>query len=194
MPIDEVMPNDEILLANAAEGREPGLAVFYERYAERVYRYALMMSGSVTVAQDVTQELFVHVLENARGYDRGRSPNSMAWLYGIARNKLRQALRRRLELTGTDTDGSPSSDSPERAYRWSALIADTAKAVRLLPVEQREVLILCGLQEVDYATAAHVLDVPVGTVRSRLSRARSRLRRVLEQNDTSLEEFSYEAR
>ena len=118
----------------------------------------------------------------------------MAWLYGIARNKLRQALRRRLELTGTDTDGSPSSDSPERAYRWSALIADTAKAVRLLPVEQREVLILCGLQEVDYVTAADALNVPVGTVRSRLSRARSRLRRVLEENDTSLEEFSYEAR
>lgn len=187
------MPDDETLLANAANGLEPGLAAFYERYAERIYRYALMMSGSVVVAQDVTQELFVYVLENARAYDRRRSRNSVAWLYGIARNKLRRAQKSR-EATGSVADQALSSDSPERAYQWSALIAETARAVSDLPEEQREVLVMCGLQEVDYTTAAEVLEVPVGTVRSRLSRARARLRLVLDESETSVEEFSYEAR
>ena len=187
------MPNDETLLANAANGLEPGLAAFYERYAERLYRYALMMSGSVMVAQDVTQEIFVYVLENAGAYDGRRSRSSMAWLYGIARNKLRRAKRSR-ELTGNTADETLSPDSPERAYQWSALITETARAIGGLPEEQREVLVMCGLQEIDYATAAEVLEVPVGTVRSRLSRARARLRAVLEGSETSLEEFSYEAR
>lgn len=187
------MPNDAMLLANAAIGREPGMGLFYERHAERIYRYALMMSGSVAVAEDVTQAVFVHVMENAEVYDRARSRNSVAWLYGIARNKLRSAQRSR-EFTGTAAETPLSPDSPERAYRWSALVADTAKAARSLPVEQREVLVICGLQEVDYATAAEILKVPVGTVRSRLSRARARLRAVLDDSETSLEEFSYEAR
>ena len=169
------------------------MGLFYERHAARIYRYALMMSGSVSVAEDVTQALFVHVMENAAAYDRGRSRSSVAWLYGIARNKLRSAQRSR-EVTGTAVETPLAPDSPERAYRWSTLIADTAKAVRTLPVEQREVLVMCGLQEVDYATVAEILNVPVGTVRSRLSRARSRLRAVLDDNETSLEEFSYEAR
>ena len=190
---DETMPDDETLLANAANGLEPGLAAFYERHAERIHRYALMMSGSVVVAQDVTQELFVYVLENARAYDRRRSRSSVAWLYGIARNKLRRVQRLR-ESTGAAVDQALSPDSPERAYQWSALIAETASAVGRLPEEQREVLIMCGLQEVDYATAADVLNVPVGTVRSRLSRARARLRTVLDDSETTLEEFSYEAR
>lgn len=187
------MPNDETLLANAAKGLEPGFAAFYERYAETIHRYALMMSGSVMVAQDVTQDVFVYALENARAYDGRRSRNSMAWLYGIARNKLRRARRSR-ELTGSAADEALSPDSPERAYRWSALIAETARAIGGLPEEQREVLVMCGLQEVDYATAAEALAVPVGTVRSRLSRARARLRAVLDGSQTPLEEFSYEAR
>ena len=193
MLIDDTMPDDETLLANAADGLEPGLAAFYERYAERVYRYALMMSGSVVVAQDVTQELFVYVLENAHAYDRRRARTSVAWLYGIARNKLRRVQRLR-ESAGGAVDQTLAPDSPERAYQWSALIAETAGAVARLPAEQREVLIMCGLQEVDYATAADVLEVPVGTVRSRLSRARATLRAVLDDSETSLEEFSYEVR
>ena len=187
------MPNDETLLVNAANGVEPGLAAFYDRYAERIYRYALMMSGSVAVAQDVTQELFVYVLENARAYDRRRSRSSAAWLYGITRNKLRRVQKPR-ESTAGAADEVLAPDSPERAYQWSALIAETSRAIGRLPEEQREVMILCGLQEVDYATAAAIIGVPVGTVRSRLSRARARLRTVLDGSEASLEEFSYEVR
>ncbi len=186
------MPSDEELLANLANKRKPGFTVLYKRYSDLIYRYALMVSGSASVAEEATQETFVHVIENATAFDPSRSSTARGWLYGLARNKVRAANRYQGRVAPL-ADNRSDKDSPDRVVVWSQVADETAAAILRLPLQQREVLVLCGLQEFDYATAATLLELPVGTVRSRLSRARHALRRALGDTGYTLEDLKYEA-
>ncbi|MCH9694677.1 MAG: RNA polymerase sigma factor [Gammaproteobacteria bacterium] len=184
--------SDADLLANMLNKRDPGFAELYDRYGDSIYRYALMMLGSVTGAEEVTQETFVHVIENADRFDPARSNTSLGWLYGIARNRIR-ILRLYNSRLAPMIDAQSNKESPDRLLGWSKVAEETANAILCLPTEQREVMVLCGLQEIDYATAADILDLPIGTVRSRLSRARTSLRGSLSNIGYSLEDLKHEA-
>lgn len=186
------MVSDADLLANMLSKRSPGFTELYDRYGDSIYRFSLMMSGSVTGAEEVTQETFVHVIENADRFDPARSNTALGWLYGIARNKIR-ALRVYNSRLAPMIDAQSNKESPDRLFGWSKVAEKTAQAIFCLPTEQREVMVLCGLQEIDYATAAGILDLPIGTVRSRLSRARKSLRRNLSDVGYSLEDLKHEA-
>lgn len=186
------MVSDADLLANMLSKRSPGFTELYTRYGDSIYRFALMMSGSVTSAEEVTQETFVHVIENADRFDSARSNTALGWLYGIARNKIR-TMRVYSSRLAPMIDAQSNKESPDRLFGWSKVVEETANAILCLPTEQREVMVLCGLQEIDYATAAGILALPIGTVRSRLSRARESLRRELSDIGYSLEDLKHEA-
>jgi RNA polymerase sigma-70 factor, ECF subfamily len=178
LPPDSV--SDDLLLARLAAGDEAAFTALFRRHQDDVYRVALLMTGSPASAEDVTQDVFLAVMSDAGRYESGRS-SVKAWLCGIARNHA----RRRLERDGRNVPLLEDADGPAGA---AAVQPDPVgeltnrervdalhRAILNLPLRYREVVVLCDLEEISYADAAVALDCAVGTVRSRLHRARALL-------------------
>ena len=179
-PQTDRVPDDE-LLTRVAAGDAPAFTELFRRRQPEVFRFAVHMTGSVATSEDVVQEVFLAVMRDAARYERGRATVA-AWLCGIARNCVRQRLDRDRRLTTVDfgDDRAPGPDDAApldpltdllRAERIDLL----RRAVQTLPVAYREAVVLCDLQEMPYRDAAEVIGCPVGTVRSRLHRARAML-------------------
>jgi len=172
--------SDDTLLARIAAGRPEALTELFRRRHADIYRFALHMSGTPALADDVTQDVFLIVMRDAPRYEAGRS-SVTAWLRGIARNCVRQRLDHdsRLEsLPATsEDDGALPVVQPDPLGEMSRVerIAMLRRAVLALPVRYREVVVLCDLEELTYADAADALECAIGTVRSRLHRARAML-------------------
>ncbi|MEO5925868.1 MAG: sigma-70 family RNA polymerase sigma factor [Bryobacteraceae bacterium] len=164
------------MLAHALRGREEHFTELYQRRQGGVYRFALQMSGSTALAEDVTQETFLTLLQRGSRYDAARG-SVAAFLYGIARNLVmrRQERERRYE---PEEDSTADCDLLDDLTK-SESIERVRQAVLSLPPVYREAVVLCDLQETSYEEAAAVLECPVGTVRSRLNRARGMLARKL---------------
>jgi RNA polymerase sigma-70 factor, ECF subfamily len=180
--------SDDELLALLRNGDEQAFAALYRRRQGSIYRFAMHMSGSTTVAEDITQEVFLALLRQECGYDRERGTLA-GYLYGIARKLILRNMER------GRADVPLESDTDEAAPRELAVIDDPLagltrheaiealrKAVQALPRRYREVVVLCDLEELDYADAAVALGCPIGTVRSRMHRARALLLEKLNQD------------
>jgi RNA polymerase sigma-70 factor (ECF subfamily) len=162
-------------------GDEGALAALYRRLQGGVYRFALQMSGSPPLAEDVTQEVFLALMRDGTTYDPARGP--LNWfLLGIARNLMRQRLRRERFYAAPDDPGRrpvvrelQTVNNPLDELSRTEMIEVLRRAVLSLPPRYREVVVLCELQELSYAEAASVLGCAIGTVRSRLHRARALL-------------------
>lgn len=170
---------DDELLIRIHSGDEDAFVSLYRRRQAAIFRFALHMSGSESVAEDITQEVFLHLLRGW-GYDPSRGAVS-AYLFGIARKLiLRHIERSRLDVTldsGSEVDAAVLTGGEDPALdltRREGLEA-LRRAVLALPRRYREVVVLCDLQEMDYSVAAAALGCPIGTVRSRLHRARALL-------------------
>ena len=173
--------SDGDLLRLLSGGDEKAFIEFYRRHQGVVYRFALQMSGKTEIAEEVTQDVFVVVMKLAKRYDSERG-SVAAFLYGIARNFVLRALEReRPYITVLD---DPAGDFAGRVAGEQDIFGDLAhrerletlrRAVLALPPAYREVVVLCDLHERDYAEAAGVLGCAIGTVRSRLHRARALL-------------------
>jgi RNA polymerase sigma-70 factor (ECF subfamily) len=172
--------SDSDLLARAVDGDEESFTSLYRRRQGAVYRFALQMSGRRSVAEEVTQEVFLAVIREAGRFDARRGA-VLSYLYGIARNHVLRCLER-------DRPYVPIEDEQESDMaKWTAAedtlgdltrgetIESVRRAVLALPTALREVVVLCDLHEMSYADAALALDCAVGTVRSRLHRARGML-------------------
>jgi RNA polymerase sigma-70 factor, ECF subfamily len=174
--IDAEQAGDEDLVAAIAEGDRVAFAVLFRRTQGAVYRFALHMTGSSATADDVTQEVFLAVMRDAARYERGRA-SVAAWLCGIARNYARRKRAIDGLLTPLDDGIQDSRGGPDpfaelaRTQRIEAV----RRAVLRLPFKYREVVVLCDLQEMNYADAAAALKCAVGTIRSRLHRGRTLL-------------------
>ena len=177
-PLDQV--SDAALMAGIAAGDKHAFTALFRRRRDDVYRVALLMTGRAAVAEDIAQDVFLGLMRDAVRYDPGRSTVT-AWLCGIARNHA----RRRLEYDGrvvpfADGDESGGEEpsvhpDPLGAIAAAQHVEALRRAILKLPVRYREVVVLCDLQELSYADAAIALDCAVGTVRSRLHRARALL-------------------
>lgn len=170
------------LLSRLRKGEEEAFVALYRRHKDAVYRYALLRTGSPAQAADVTQETFLHLMTHAGQYDPSRG-SVAAWLCGVARNLARRETGTREEATDPDEF---SGDAPAAAALVDAncpaqrlLANETAEQVRAalaaVAPHYRDVLILCELSELSYAEVAQVCGIDIGTVRSRLSRARGQL-------------------
>lgn len=177
----ELERSDAELLERVVAGDEEAFVVLYHRWRPGLFRFALGMTGCSAIADDVVQETFMIVMREAGRYDALRGAVG-AYLRGITRHLVHRNLRRRSRFVALpDADeplGLPQADGaadPLDALRQ----ADDARRVhaallRIAP-RLREVVVLCELQDLSYAEAAETLRVPIGTVRSRLFRAREAL-------------------
>src|SRR5580704_7698545 len=179
---------DDELLFRLRNGDEQAFAALYRRRQAAIYRFALHMSGSQTVAEDIAQEVFLALLREECGYDRERGTLS-GYLFGIARKLvLRHRERGRSDVPlESETDESSTRelaivDDPLAGLTRHETIESLRRAVQGLPRRYREVVVLCDLEEVDYAEAAVILGCPIGTVRSRMHRARALLLEKLNQD------------
>jgi RNA polymerase sigma-70 factor, ECF subfamily len=168
---------DPQLVRRMTGGDEEAFVTLYRRRQGGIYRFALQMSGSAAVAEEVTQEVFLTLLRDAAQYDVERG-SVAAYLYGIARNHVLRHLERDRAYVAMEEDVADhlaSAEDPlEDLTREERLLA-LRRAVLSLPANYREVVVLCDLQELGYTEAAVVLECPVGTIRSRLHRARALL-------------------
>lgn len=169
--------SDKDLLRLSARGDEDAFLMLYRRHQGPVFRFALHMSGRRDTAEEVTQEVFLAMLAGARQYVAERGPLE-ALLIGIARNQVRRHLRQ-LRAIPADHPGvrrefsSESSEQLDDELSKEEELSALRAAILALPPNYRAVIVLCDLEDVDYAEAAVRLGCAVGTVRSRLHRARA---------------------
>lgn len=178
-------PSDDELLRLMMAGDEAAFTALYRRRQAGVYRFALQMSGSEAVAEDVTQEVFLALMSDASRYDAARGTLA-SYLYGIARNHVLRRLERErpfVQMADDADDGGEMMNSerwvadasPHDELARNEMIGRLRQAVLALPEHYREVVVLCDLHEMSYVEAAGTLGCAVGTVRSRLHRARALL-------------------
>jgi RNA polymerase sigma-70 factor (ECF subfamily) len=161
-------------------------------WLDAVYRFSIRLTrGDADAAEDLVQETFLRAHRFWHTFERGT--NAKSWLFTICRNtylKEKQRVRSRREQPAADLDARVEALSAASAFERSAtspeedlfsrLIDDqVVSAIDALPDEYREVLVLSDLGDLKYAEIAEVLDIPIGTVRSRLFRARNRLQKRL---------------
>ena len=177
----ESSPEDQELLKQLAKGNETAFSALYARYQGRLYRFALHMSGNNATAEEVTQETFMLLIENPKGYEAGKGPVS-GYLFGIVRNLTRRVTQQsRLDLPieeeWLDADSAFMSDLDVLGdLSNSESLEQLRKTILTLPEQYRETVALCDLEEMSYADAAALLDCSPGTVASRLHRAHAMLK------------------
>jgi RNA polymerase sigma-70 factor, ECF subfamily len=186
----KIRPNDqdEELLKRSAKGDEEAFTALYRRHVDVLYRFAFRMTGSSWGAEEIVQDVFMTLVREPGKYDaeRGTLP---AFLFGITRNKImkyNERLPREISLVERQEDGSGGgltlrdSFTPAMWAEQRERLEKVRAAVMDLPVEFRETVVLCELEEMSYEQAARTLDCPIGTIRSRLHRGRALLLAKLE--------------
>jgi RNA polymerase sigma-70 factor (ECF subfamily) len=179
---------DEELLKRSAKGDEDAFTILYRRHADVLYRFAFRMTGSSWGAEEIVQDVFMTLVREPSKYDAARG-SLTAFLFGVTRNKImkyNERLPREISLVERQEDGSGGGVTLRDSYTpamWAEQrerLEKVRAAVRELPVEFRETVVLCELEEMSYDQAARTLDCPIGTIRSRLHRGRALLLAKLE--------------
>ena len=179
---------EDLLLRRAAKGDEDAFALLYRRHQGGLYRFALRMTGSAWGAEEIVQDVFMTLIREPKKYDPSRGSLG-ALLFGIARNRVLKYLERaprEVALEEKNEDGTGSGivlQDPFTPAMWAEKRERTEyvrAAVLELPVEFREAMVLCELEEMSYEEAAKTLECPIGTIRSRLHRGRALLLAKLE--------------
>jgi RNA polymerase sigma-70 factor (ECF subfamily) len=188
--------SDSELLRSMLAGDEEALALLYRRRQAGIYRFALQMCGLPAIAEDVTQEVFIFLMREGQAFDPSRGSLN-AFLLGVTRNYVLRRLRGEQFLTPIADDfdedalaeQSTSDSGPLDNLTRAETIETVRRAVLSLPEKYREVVVLCELENMSYVEAAEVLGVAIGTIRSRLHRARAllleKLRPIDEENASS---------
>jgi RNA polymerase sigma factor (sigma-70 family) len=172
--------DDGAVWSRARLGDAEAFGLLFERHANAIYNYCFRRIGDWVTAEDLLSLVF---LEAWRRRDQALPPDKvLPWLYGIATNVVRNQRRsRRRHAAAMRRLPRPSAEH-EPAERANERVDDERQMKRVLallaqlPRSEQEVFALCAWHELSYADAAIALRIPVGTVRSRLSRARARLR------------------
>ena len=176
----ETALTDEELLGRAARGDEPSFTRLYRRRQGAVYRFVLQLTGSRVVAEEVTQEVFLILIQKVSDFDASRGALK-SYLYGVARNLVLRNRREERQWNDLDWQEETSSNAlsarpdPLAVLERNEMVLSVRHAILALPQPYREAVVLCDLQELTYAEAASVLDCRVGTIRSRLHRGRALL-------------------
>lgn len=152
-------------------------------HSPRVYRLAYRLTGSVADAEDLTQETFVRVFRSLHSYQPG---NFEGWLHRITTNLFLDQARRRSRLrfdplgeAGERLPAAHDAHEPERGFEHGNLDLDIQAALAALPPKYRVAVVLCDIEGLSYEEIAATVGVKLGTVRSRIHRARALLREQL---------------
>jgi len=180
--------SDELLVRRTAAGDREAFAALYRRHHGSVYRFARLMTGSAAAAEDVVQEVFLVLMKDAARYDGARASLG-TYLFGIARRHTRRRLLRErrfvsMEIAGSETAWLAPGDAAAE-HEHSCELLRLRAAILSLPSRYREVVILCELEGITYESAAVTIGCAIGTVRSRLHRARQLLAPKLRRSEAS---------
>jgi len=179
---------DDVLLRRAAKGDEEAFTLLYRRHQAAMYRFALRMTGSAWVAEEIVQDVFMILMRVPKKYDASRGTLG-GFLYGVARNRVMKHLERlprEVSLEQKNEDGSGAGIvlqdvmTPATWAETRERMEQVRAAVLELPAEFREAVVLCELEELSYEEAAQAAGCPIGTIRSRLHRGRALLLAKLE--------------
>lgn len=172
------MDEDAILIQRVVNGDAGAFRPLVERYQRPVLRFIANILGDRHLSEDIGQEVFLAAYRALGSFDPARS-RFVTWLFTIARNRTITAMQKRpvqyvAEVPDCPAAGGPDDDA-ERAELYGAL----DRALAGLPFEQRTAFVLAEFEELTYEEIAKVERTRVGTVRSRISRAKEKLRQVL---------------
>jgi len=164
-------------------GEPEAFGLIYDRHAATLLRFLGRRVGA-RVAEGLVGELFRIAFERRKTFDASRA-TALPWLYGIGSNVLLKHRRdeaRRLRAGARMAAGLEAADAraSARALDARVLLPRVADAIEALPDGEREALLLFAWEELSYQGVAEALELPIGTVRSRLNRARARLRELLD--------------
>jgi RNA polymerase sigma-70 factor, ECF subfamily len=171
--------SDVELLRLMLSGDGGAFEQLYQRWQSPLYRFALRLSGSETIAEDVTQEVFLTLMRD--GWQYNQRGSFAAYIFAIARHRTWFRLHRerwfvRLEIDEmVESEDTIAQEDPFADLTRDEIVEAVRRAVLALPAHYREVVLLCYLHELRYADAAEVIGCELGTVRSRLHRARALL-------------------
>ena len=195
---EQTMPiSDDELMCRFQNGDEAGFRRLMERYQDRILNYVYRMVSDRHMAEDLTQEVFVRIYLNAGRYLPGS--RFAPWLYRIASNLAINELRRRKRWRFVTIDNNPSDEdrnvitdlkdektvNPEDHVSKVEAADEVAEALNKVPIKYRSPLILRELEGYDYEEIAQILDIPRGTVKSRLNRGRALLASALKRARTT---------
>lgn len=167
--------------AEASTWTAPTWTELVRDHSEQVYRLAYRLTGNPHDAEDLTQDVFVRVFNSIHTFQ----PGTLAgWLHRITTNLFLDGARRRQRIRMDALSQAPDhvwgeSSSPQDLHADGVLDADVAAALDTLSPEQRVAVVLCDIEGLTYEEIASVLDVKLGTVRSRIARGRALLREQL---------------
>ncbi len=169
---------DRELVKRVLAGQTDDFRVLVERHQQSIFRFAAGLLGNREEAQDVTQEALLAAFVNLSGYDATRAAFS-TWLFTIARNRCINLLKqsRPIALNELDSIGDVTSADPIARQELSQQLD---RALAALSVEQRSALLLAEIEELPYAEIARIERTSIGTVKSRIHRAKQRLQSLLE--------------
>lgn len=187
LPLQQSLPSlsDEDLIALSREGDEAAFGEFVRRHTAAVHRWMARAVG-VEEADDMTQDVFLKAYRGLSRF-RGDAP-PRAWLASIADNAVKNRYRARgrfRRVFAGSTDSNPGLDPPDQSAdpeadaRAGESHHFVAEALKLLPADFRMPVVLRDLEEWSYEEIAKSLDVPVGTVKSRIARGRTQLKAIL---------------
>jgi RNA polymerase sigma-70 factor (ECF subfamily) len=173
------IPLDSELIERLRQADLDALGLLFERYRMQVYRTALAILRDPAVAEDILQDCFLKVYANAHRIDTSRP--LAPWLYRVTVNQsytwLSRGKNRRASLDNViDRLVSPMRQAPDRVAEQIEMRHSVRKAIGDLTIEQRVVIVLYYLNNLNLQDIAEILDIPVGTVKSRLHYARENLR------------------
>ena len=177
---------DDAALIEQSWHEPEAFAGLYDRHASHIHRYVTRRLGN-SAADDVVGETFLAAFQRRRRYDLGR-PDARPWLYGIAANVIGKHRRAELRMlrafarTGADPVAESYADRADA--RVSA--AGVQRHLAAAPAGDRDVLLLIAWADLSYEEVAVALDIPAGTVRSRLHRARRKVREALGGQDPTM--------
>src|SRR5688572_17459567 len=159
---------DSDLMARTANGDRDAFAALYRRHHAMVYRFARLMTGSSSAAEDIVQEVFLVVMRDAGRYDPARAALP-TYLYGVARHQTRRRLARDRQFVTFDGDAPCArqitvDDDPTATLERREALRRLRRAIVSLPRKYREVIVLCDLQDVSYNDAAAAMRCAVGTI------------------------------
>jgi RNA polymerase sigma-70 factor (ECF subfamily) len=186
--------DDTVLVARARTGDRDAFAELYERHHGAIFRFALHMTGATALAEDVVQEVFVAFLDALSRFEGDRSLR--AYLYGMARHiaaRRRSRERRWVSFSAEAHEPGSGCSSVVEDLQHRENLVQLRHAILALPRRQREVIVLCDLERLSYEDAAASVGCAVGTIRSRLHRARAALASLLKNADLDARRFSRRA-
>ncbi len=188
--------DDSVLVRRCRSGDNAAMERLILKYQNRIYNTIMKICANSHDAAELTQETFVKVIDNLSGF-KGKS-SFYTWLFRIAVNLTLNHCRRNGKLGFRSLDAENGSDDGRTRQSLGDFLRDSTepnpadlaqsremyklimKALMKLDDDQRAVVVLRDIEDMDYASIANVLDVELGTVKSRLSRARANLRDILE--------------